>query len=153
MKLEAIRSPRLAGLPALLCLALAPAGCGVPGRAPPVHMERAPMPIPPVLRVRGEAVYFEKVRMPPGSLLQVRMRDGTGVVATQTSQVGSGPYVFSIDVARPLLQHAQCCTLEITLSMPDGSPRFASAPDLQLDLAPRTADLDTGRVRLYHLAP
>ncbi|MEN5061053.1 YbaY family lipoprotein [Luteimonas sp. TWI1416] len=110
----------------------------------------------PSLTLQGEAVYFEKILMPEGSRLDVRLVDParTGearVLAERSTSVGAGPYAFELVVPRARLQGA--VALEIAVSMPDGTPRFRTEDAVPIAIDPANVGVHVGRVRLHHVQP
>lgn len=111
------------------------------------------------VRIQGEAVYFEKILMPEGSSLRVQLLDnrlaGTpqAVLAEEVTTVGAGPYEFAIDVPRARLRQDGQYALQASVSMPDGSLRFATASPVPVVIGADAMDMHLGRVRLHHVQP
>ncbi|WP_337245613.1 YbaY family lipoprotein [Luteimonas sp. gir] len=149
--------PKLARITAAVLPVALLGACQTP--APTVAAGAPPMTdsVPqPSLTLQGEAVYFEKILMPEGSRLDVRLVDParTGearVLAERSTTVGAGPYEFALDVPRARLTGA--AALEITVSMPDGAPRFRTEDAMPVAIDPSSAGLHVGRVRLHHVQP
>ncbi|ATD67444.1 hypothetical protein CNR27_08335 [Luteimonas chenhongjianii] len=146
---------RLAALPLSMCMTLA--ACQ---STPPPASGDAPMPESDArVRIQGEAVYFEKILMPEGSSLRVQLLDnrlaGTpqAVLAEEVTTVGAGPYEFAIDVPRMRLREDGQYALQASVSMPDGSLRFATASPVPVVIGADAMDMHLGRVRLHHVQP
>lgn len=90
-------------------------------------------PAAPAARIRGTAVYLERVKMPPGAWLRVELLDaasGRTLATTEVRNVGGPPIPFVID-APPAARDATRA-LRATLTGPDGERWFETPAPVAL---------------------
>ena len=120
-----------------LCIACALCGCRsasettAASTAAPVVSDRA------LAIIRGRATYPERVKMPPGADLVVRLVDSAhgnsspGTIAeTRLEDVAGPPYDFSLRYDPARLRAAGRYALRAALHGPDGQLWFATASDV-----------------------
>lgn len=109
---------------ALSCALALLVGCpGTPRQAADTPATPPPATTPPAASssVDGVATYFERIKMPPGAVLEVEAidaADGTRVAATSVRDVAGPPIPFSLAIPRG--RELTSIALRATLSGPDG---------------------------------
>ena len=97
------------------------------------------------LEVRVQAHYLERIVLPPGSWLQAELFDEQAdelVGAQRIDEATAPPFDVQITVAADNWEPEGDYRLYLTLSMPDGSPRFSA------ELPVSATEPDLGEVRL-----
>lgn len=122
----------------LLLVAAVLAACG--GESAPERPAE-----PERLVVTGEAYYLERIMLPPGSVLEVELIDeatGTALALARVEGPEAPPYPFALEVPADAFEGAQAHLAQLTLFLPDGSPRFAAEVPVSVE------SLELGRIRL-----